>query len=372
MRVAAGLSQQTLAERSGLTRQAINSIEAGHYLPNTASALRLARVLGCRVDEIFRLSDEIPTCGVELWKKALKPAIRGPVRLALARLRGSIVAHPLVEQMALTEGFSPADGVLEDVGGHASARLLAEPRQIEETAFLAGCDPALGILASHLERSHPELRLAWLPLASRAALGALSAGGAHVAGSHVRDPKSGQFNVAQARRALAVSGGLVVAFAGWEQGLMVRHGNPLKLRDMTDLTRTGIRFVNREPGAGSRESFDALLAKAKVPAARIGGYENVVASHMAVARTVSAGGADAGMGLRAVAHACGLDFVPLVEICFDLAIPADLVEHRAVAAMLELLHSRRLRADLAALPGYDVSRIGTVIDRFAPAGRGRR
>lgn len=360
IRVAAGLSQQALAEAAGLTRQAVNAVEGGHYLPNTSVALKLAQLLGCRVEELFRLTEETPRCAVRLWRKRERES----TRVALARVRGRVVAHPLTQGMALREGFSSADGLIEGSGD--SARLFIERDRLDTTALLMGCDPSLGILATHMERAAPGLRLIWLPSPSRAALQAVAGGGVHIAGSHMRDPRSGEFNLVQARKALAPAGGLLVAFAGWEQGLMVRRGNPKRLRAVSDLARKKVRFVNREKGAGSREVFDSLLAQAGVPHSAIAGYDSLAGSHMAVAHAVAAGGADAGIGLRAVAYACGLDFVPLTAVRFDFVIPEDCVEHVAVAATLDLLQSRKLRDDLAALPGYDVSRMGSVLARFEP------
>ncbi|MBI4871594.1 MAG: helix-turn-helix domain-containing protein [Candidatus Riflebacteria bacterium] len=363
LRTAAHLSQQELAKRTGLTRQAINAIEGGHYLPNTSVALQLARVFGCRVEELFRLAEETPLCPVEMWQKPE----RGPTRVVVGRVRGRLVAHPLTHGLALCEGFSPADGLLESDGPQSLARLFVDPSRLETTAFLMGCDPGLGLLGAHLERARPEMRLSWLPAPSRTALAAVAKGGVHIAGSHLRDARSGEFNLVHARKALAGGGGLVVAFARWEQGLMVRRGNPKHLRGIEDLARPGVTIVNRAKGAGSRDVLDTLLARAGLPAERVAGYQTLAASHMAVARAIAAGAADAGVGLAAVAVACELDFVPLTEVHFDLVIPGDAAEHPAVQATLDLLQSRRLREDLAALPGYDVTRTGTVLARFGPS-----
>jgi molybdate-binding protein len=179
--------------------------------------------------------------------------------------------------------------------------------------------------------------------------------------SHLPDRASGDFNVAQARRVLARTGGLVVTYASWEQGFVVPPGNPKGLRGVADLARPEVRLVNRELGSGSRALIDELLAGARVPPSALSGYDRVVTSHLAVARAVGSGAADVGIGLRALAHACGLDFVPLADVRFDLVIPRDHLEHPAVAVLLEVLQSRALRTELAALPGYSVGRMGTAL-----------
>jgi molybdate-binding protein len=271
----------------------------------------------------------------------------------------------------MVEGFRGADCLVASASDGGQARLLVPLEQLETTALLLGCDPSLGIVTEHLARRDPRGRLAWISASSRAALQAIRQGAAHVAGSHIRDPLTGMFNVKQAAEALAGSGGLVVGFASWEQGLMVAPGNPRRLRKLEDLARKGLSFVNREAGAGSREILDHLLEAAGVPAEAVSGYERTAETHLAVARMVAGGGADAGMGLRAVAAACGLDFVPLLQVDFDLSIPADHLEHPVVARLLELLNGRALRADVGALPGYEVGRMGVVLARVpgsAPAG----
>ncbi len=228
---------------------------------------------------------------------------------------------------------------------------------------MLGCDPALGIVAGHLSRlarGRDSARVTWLEAGSAASLEAAAGGTAHLAGLHLRDGETGEFNVPQARRALAATGGVVVAFARWAQGFVVAPGNPKAVRTAADLAREDVRLINREPGAGSRSLLDQVLLGAGVPPGAVRGYERQVASHFQVAGTVAAGGADTGIALAAAAEAYGLDFVPLVEVRFDVAIPADHLDHPAVARFLEALQTRALREELRALPGYDVDELGAV------------
>ncbi len=363
VRLSAGFSQQELSRRAGLTRQAVSALESEQYIPGTAVALRLARVLGCRVEELFRLHDEEPSCPVRVHGKEAPAG----ARIVAARVRGKLVAHPLVGSHALQEGFCSADGLLQEAGTgrqKRSARLLAEAGTFDNLALLLGCDPSLAILAAHLERRNPALRLHWLSAPSQAALSAVKTGAAHVAGSHVRDPSTGEYNRTFAARTLSRTGGVLVGYARWEQGLMVSPGNPLSLRGAQDLTRPGLRLINREKGAGAREFLDRLLADEGIPVRSVPGHDRIVASHLAVARTIAGSGADVGIGIRAVASACGLDFVPLAESSFDFTIPEDLLDNPAVDLMLDLLQSRALKDELAALPGYDLSQIGDVLARI--------
>jgi molybdate-binding protein len=188
----------------------------------------------------------------------------------------------------------------------------------------------------------------------------------HVAGTHLPAGRA-EYNITQARRTLARNGGLVVTYASWEQGLVVAAGNPKRIRSAADLVQPGVRIVNREDGSGARKLLDSILQHARVPTAKARGHDVIVPSHIAVARAVAAGSADAGIALRAAAHAFGLGFVPLAEVRFDLVIRAAHVEHPAVRVMLDVLTSRTFRRDLAALPGYDVSRTGSTVMRLKAA-----
>ncbi len=360
LRLARGLSQAELARRAGITRQALSAIEAGHYLPNTAVALRLAQALGCRVEDLFSLAAPAGPVAVEV----AGPAGAGPNRVVVVNVRGRWVAHPLGEARDLQEGFIPADGLLT---GPGRPELTADLARLERTALIVGCDPALTILAAHVERRNRDVGVRWLGAASGAALTALSRGHAHVAGSHLPDPDGRDYNLWEARRTLGLAGGIVVAFAAWELGLAVRAGNPKAIRGAADLARPDVRLVNREPGSGSRVLLDSLLAREGIDPDRLNGYEFVVGSHLAVARVVAGGGADAGITLRAVARALGLEFIPLAVARFDLIIPRDLLDHPAVATALDVLQSRPLRAELGAIPGYDVGRTGSVVAEFPAA-----
>jgi molybdate-binding protein len=363
-------------------------------------ALRLSRILGCRVEELFALPEAAIEREVEVatlhggGAAQAAPAPRDasaapaqPARAVVVHARGRWVAHPLLARQGLLESFTGADALLstlpdpEPAGAPAraaartakgapateprlrAARLLFDEGRLAQTALLLGCDPSLGIVSAHmvrLARRDEGGRLAWLEAGSQAALDAIAGGTAHLAGSHLRDPATGDFNVPQARRALAATGGIVVAFARWEQGLVVAPGNPKRVRQVADLSRADVRLVNREAGAGSRSLLDQLLAQAAVPPSAIAGYERAVSSHFEVACAVATGGADTGVALAAAAQAYGLEFLPLAEVRFDLVIPRDHLNHPAVVLLLEALQTRALRDELRALPGYDVDTLGTV------------
>ncbi len=362
-RVMKDLSQQEVAQSVGVSRQALSSIEGGHSIPNTAVALRIAQALDCRVEDLFALPEHTASRAIELVGSS--PAQAG--RLAVANVRGRWIGYSLAAGREIQEGFVGADGLLAETTAGTYSQLFSSPEQLEQTALLLGCDPSLGILSTHVARHRPDARLRWLGASSQAALDAVVKGEAHIAGSHLRDHESGVYNVPQASRALAFTGGVVVAFARWEQGFVVPPGNPKELRTVADLARPDVRLINREQGSGSRALLDDELAQADIPADAVVGYGRIVGSHLAVARVVAAGGADVGIATRATAQALGLDFVPLAEVQFDFLIPHDHLEHPAVALVCELLQSEALRTELAMLPGYDVTRIGSVVAQVPAA-----
>ncbi|HEX5416081.1 MAG TPA: substrate-binding domain-containing protein [Chloroflexota bacterium] len=357
LRLSRGLSQQELARRVELSRQAVGAIENGQYIPSTAVALRLADVLDSRVEDLFVFAESDTGVTVDL----VAPVPAGAGRLAVVNVRGRWVGHSLSGGREIQESFVPASGVHDEREEEGKARLLGPAEDAERSALLLGCDPSLGILGAHLTRHRSEGQLLWLATASQPALDAVGRGEAHLAGSHLRDPRTGEYNVPQARQALGTTGGLVVAFTRWEQGFMVAPGNPREVRTVSDLARPNLHVINREPGSGSRTLLDELLSQVGLMPEHVRGYARAATSHLAVARAVAEGVADVGIGLEAVARAYDLAFVPLATVHFDLIIPRDQLEHPTVTMLLDHLQTRALRADLRALPGYDVTVLGTVV-----------
>ena len=366
-RQAAGLSQQALAKRCGLTRQAINAIEAGHYAPGTVAALRLARVLGCTVEALFRLPEESQRLEAELLGER-QPSEAGRMRLQVARVGDRLLAHPMTGAVA---AFTAADGLLvapvpqpRRADRYVEIDLLVDAQVPESTVVVLGCDPALALLGAHLTRRYPMLRLIWVPRSSLAALRMLGRGEAHAAGTHLWDPESGESNTPYVQRELAGRRLVVITLSQWQQGLIVARGNPKGIAGPADLARSEVTLVNRDPGSGSRMLLDTWLRNAGIAPPRVPGYGREVPSHLAVAEAVASGGADVGPGILAVARVLGLDFVPLQEERYDLVIPLEFLNTAPVHALLEVAASAHFRAELEALGGYNGARAGTVVAEF--------
>lgn len=360
-RLAAGLSQQALAHRCAVTRQAIHAIETGRYVPNTTVALRLARALGCTVEALFALPDEPERIAAELLAA---PGGDGaaPRRVQVARVGDRVLARPLQGGMATTIA---ADGIATVDGNAAAVELLVPSERLEHAVVVQGCDPALALLGAHLARRYPAFRLVWASSSSLAALRALARGEAHAAGAHLLDPETGESNLPAIRRELRGRNLIVVTLSEWQQGLIVAPGNPKGIADAGALARPDVTLVNREPGSGSRMLLDAWLEAAAVSPAGVRGYTHVALSHQATAEAVAAGAADAGPGIMAVARALGLGFVPLQVERYDLVIPRPYFTMPAMQALLDTLVSGAYRRELAALGGYDTAQAGAVVAELA-------
>jgi molybdate-binding protein len=352
-----------------LTRQAINAVEAGHYVPNTLVALRLARALGCNVEDLFRLLEDLPKVEAE-W--LAETAVEAGERVQVARVGNRLLARPLIGSMA---AFTAADGLTIPaqrsgpprgaVEHWTTVELLIEAQMLDNTVVVLGCDPALALLGAHLTRRYPAFRLAWVHRSSLEALRLLGRGEAHAAGMHLWDPDSGEYNLPYVRRELAGRRLVVVTVSQWQQGLIVAKGNPKGIAGPADLAQRQVTIVNRDLGSGSRMLLDTWLQTAEIARHAVRGYPHEVGSHLAVAEAVASGVADTGPGILAVARMLGLDFVPLQQERYDLVIPLEFLHAPPMQALLEVVVSRPFQHELEALGGYDSAQAGTVVAEMA-------
>ena len=154
-----------------------------------------------------------------------------------------------------------------------------------------------------------------------------------------------------------------ITFAHWEEGFIVRQGNPKKIRAVSDIAKPTVRIVNREKGSGARRLLDKQLRASAINPKRIKGYGDEVFSHLDVASRVKSGLADAGIGVQSVASICGLDFVPLQRERYDLVIPKAHYETlHGLRVLLDTIVSKPFTDELDALGGYDTREIGKVVE----------
>lgn len=212
-------------------------------------------------------------------------------------------------------------------------------------------------------------RLARLARASTHTVGslgglfALAQGQADVAGIHLLDAESGEYNLPFVKHFLPEEPVLLVNLARRENGLLLAPGNPRRIRGVRDLGRRGARLINRARGTGTRLLLYSKLRAARLDPHSLPGWESAAATHDAVAAAVAAGVADVGPGLRAVAAAWGLDFIPLGEERYDLVIPRARFESKRLRPLLAALHGAEFRKAARGFEGYDLSNSGRVLAR---------
>jgi putative molybdopterin biosynthesis protein len=358
-----GLSQKRLADMAGITRQAVCAVEANQYSPATSVALQLARALRCRVEELFSIKTGGEIIEGELVGSISKDA--GKVRAQVTQVGDRLLVRPLDGFGELTSLSATADGlIVGSVSGNkqVKVRLLKDRESVRRKIVAAGCDPAMFLAAEHLRKQDKENLVPCL-MGSSIALGALKRGEVHVAGVHLADERSGVWNLPDLKRHLGGMDCIVVTFAHWEEGLIIRQGNPKKLRSVADLARPALRIVNREKGSGARRLIERELAAAGIQPARVKGYGDEVLSHLEVAAHVKAGLADAGIGVRAAASICGLDFIPLQTERYDLVIPKAYYETlQGLRNLLDTIVSKPFREELEALGGYDTRESGKIVE----------
>ena len=179
-----------------------------------------------------------------------------------------------------------------------------------------------------------------------------------MAGSHLLDAETGQYNISYIKRYLKGVRISLFHLVLRDQGLIVAKGNPKGIKGIEDLVGSDIAFVNRQAGSGTRVLFDYNLGQLGIEPKAIKGYDHDEFTHMAVAVDVLSGAADCGMGIFAAARALDLDFVPMVREQYDLVIPSAMVEQPNIKVVLDTIRSRHFRERVAALGGYDPSKSG--------------
>jgi putative molybdopterin biosynthesis protein len=309
-----------------------------------------------------------PTVPAALARKLLSPGGEDEwVRVTLGQVDGRTVATPLARGAGLVTSLARADGLLRlprfSEGAHAgqevTVELLRAPDEIARTIVATGShDLALDLLAGELRAFAPGTRLASANVGSLGGLLALKRGDAHLAGTHLLDEATGEYNTSYIARLLPDAEIVLVNLAYRDQGLLVPPGNPQRLRALADLARPDVRFVNRQKGSGTRVALDYELRRLGIAPEQIAGYEHEQFTHMAVAAAVLGGTATVGMGILAAARALGLDFVPLFQERYDLAVPRRHWEGELLAPLRAALASGAFRKAVADLGGYDVRDMG--------------
>ena len=317
-----------------------------------------------QVDEHGSLAAACAACALSYrhaWQLLREgEALFGQPLLVMARGKGSELT-PLGDRLVWAQRRIQArlSPVLDTLASEVSAELHKA---------LSVAPARLRIHASHgfaVQALHDRLERAGLAhelkyCGSAEALASLGNGTCDVAGLHVPLGAFEAEAVAHYRPWIDAAQHRVIRLATRRQGLMVARGNPKKIYDVADLVRDDVRFINRQPGAGTRYLLDLMLRQRGIDPARIRGYEQCEFTHAAVAAFVASGMADAGLGVEVPAREFKLEFIPCHQERYFLLCKAAALDAADVQRMLEALRSASFRAAVDALPGYAADESGTV------------
>lgn len=316
-----------------------------------------------------RRQKELPVETATLTRKLVSPAGDDDfVRVVVGNVGGKLLAAPLSRGAGVITSLVQADGLALvpsgtqgiEAGEPIQARLYRSKSEIEKTIFCIGShDLTLDLLAQFL--SERDRRLVSANVGSQGGLIALRRGEAHLAGSHLLDPQSGEYNISSIRRYMPGVPVKVIALVGRQQGLIVQRGNPKGITNLRSLTKSQVRFVNRQRGAGTRVLLDYHLNSMTIPPESIVGYQQEEYTHLAIAASVASDRADCGLGIAAAAQALDLDFIPLFQERYDLVIPKQFADDDLLTPLFGLVADSAFREAVSRLTGYDVSVMGTII-----------
>ena len=290
------------------------------------------------------------------------------VRVLVGRVGEQMLAAPLNRGAGVITSLVRADGLLVlprgtqglPAGAQVEVQLYRSPAELERTIFAIGShDIALDLLAQYL--AGKQRRLISANAGSLGGLLALQRGEAHLAGSHLLDPESGQYNLPDIQRVLPDVAVKVVTLVGRQQGLMVAKGNPKQIQSLKDLAHSEVRYINRQRGAGTRVLLDYHLHKMGIETQNIPGYAVEEYTHLGVAVAIASGRADCGLGIAAAAQALSLDFIPLYLERYDLVVPEQYFASPLLAPLWDTLHLPVFRQAVAAMPGYSVEQMGDLV-----------
>jgi putative molybdopterin biosynthesis protein len=292
------------------------------------------------------------------------------LRVNIGRVGDRLIATPLARGAGSITSLTQATGFLriaDTVEGVTESEshavtLLTSRQGIERTLVAVGShDMTLDLIANLLKKCDPQINLASSNVGSLGGLLALRKSTAHLAGSHLLDTETGEYNISYINRYLSGVEVYLINLVHREQGLIVAPDNPKSIKGLEDLTRDGVSFVNRQAGSGTRILLDWRLGQLGIDSAKIKGYEREEYTHMAVAVDILTGTADVGMGIHAAAQALALDFIPVTTERYDLVIPAEHYDNPLVQELLEVIASQEFKEQVITLGGYDVRDTGRII-----------
>ncbi len=227
--------------------------------------------------------------------------------------------------------------------------------------FMGSHDLSLDYVVEYIHQHYKQMKIIPAFLGSMEGLYQLYQDNTQIAGCHLFDEDTAQYNIPFIKRLFLGEKVYVVEFLKRNLGWIVARGNPKKIEDWNDLKRQELRYINRQKGAGTRVILDYYLKKLAVDKSQIKGYEHIESTHYGVAAAIARGEGDFGLATESAAIALGLDFVPLVKERYDLVMKDKFYQSEQWQYFQEALHNPDLKSKIEALGGYDVSKTGELI-----------
>ncbi len=289
------------------------------------------------------------------------------LRVKVGKIGDQFFASPLPRGSGVITSLTKADGIIRippfseglNENEETETELIRPVEEILNTLVMVGShDLTLDILANLLGKLRPPVYLSSHPVGSLGGILAIKNGICHLAGLHLLDPETGEYNFPYIRQYLKGIDVKVLHLVYREQGLIVQKGNPKGIQGLKDLTRKEITFINRQKGSGTRILLDHTLKTLSLKPGDVRGYEKEEYTHMAVASAVAGGIVDAGLGILPAARAMNLDFIPVAKERYDLIIPSIYFEDEKMKKVIETIRSDEFRTLVSKMGGYEVSRTG--------------
>ncbi|MDF2557359.1 MAG: molybdenum cofactor synthesis protein [Bacillales bacterium] len=291
-----------------------------------------------------------------------KMGIEDHVRVNVYKIKDDFIAIPLTRSAGITMSLARADALMIippafigfEAGEEVELQLLRPLNEISSAlAFNGSHDMTLDIVSSLWKKQHVT-QMVSTHTGSMAGILAIKKNEAHVAGIHLLDPETGEYNLSYVKRIAANDGLVLQPFLKRSQGWILPKGNPLNIRSIGDIVSTNADYVNRQKGAGTRILLDQLLQKSGVDSTSVKGYHREFFSHLGVAAEVRDSETAVGMGIYSVSKIFDLDFVPVADESYDLLMRREFYESVTGQALMQLLRSDELRNEVEKLGGYEV------------------
>jgi putative molybdopterin biosynthesis protein len=290
------------------------------------------------------------------------------VRVVVGKVGDHLKVAPITRGAGVISSLVRADGIVViprsvqglEAGTEVSVRLYRAESELSKTIFAIGShDMTLDLVSQFL--ASKDRRLVSANVGSQGGLVALRRGEAHLAGSHLLDPASGDYNLSYIHQYLPDTPVKVITWVEREQGLIVKKGNPAEIRSFEDMAREDVRIVNRQRGAGTRVLLDFLLKKKGIQPEKIRGYELEEFTHLAVAAAIASDRADCGLGIAAAARALDLDFIPVFMERYDFVVPCRYLAGDLLDPLFDMMNDGSFRHAVSALPGYNIKNMGKIV-----------